>query len=274
MRKVIVLVICFLILSCSRRQHDQNANAIQVMRTSAPPASLYDPTTFLKDPFRPDSLVERITLDLNGDSKLDTVDLLRPIRWTDPGDFHFLRFSLSGATSITFKDIEGWDSLGRDCDGCLNSISYIHSKHVALYRRSDRSFLVFLLGVAYASSPGRLTVLSVSADSINLIHNGQFWVKTIADVNGDGVPDIVGKRSGSESWGVFESYQPFYIYLMPAFVLAPRSLLREYNLSHYYGFADDTTGKSFVVVHLEGKVPFVMRQDEAEKLYGQGGGAP
>lgn len=68
-----------------------------------------------------------------------------------------------------------------------------------------------------------------------------FGLEEIADLAGDGEPDLAGEQSFSQQSGCLRSYDPFVVYRFAdrshRRLVYSLSLSRTYNLKHYYGWA-------------------------------------
>ncbi len=131
-------------------------------------------------------------------------------------------------------------------------------------------------GWAYASDPGSFhtLILSDGAAPREVLGSDTFLLTDVVDLDGDGVPEIVGKHSLSQAWGrCFTTYDPFAVYRLPSSsaATAERSLdlSERYNRSHYYGWVGPDASEDWAVVKCARGGPKIMKATEAERLFGK-----
>jgi hypothetical protein len=99
--------------------------------------------------------------------------------------------------------------------------------------------LLFAFGYAYASDPFHLIILGLDRTGYpRLLFHRDFDLEAVADVDGDGRADLVGRATVPQGLGqCAATYDPFAVYRlglssgsMPKYDLA---LSRTYNLAHY-----------------------------------------
>ncbi len=115
---------------------------------------------------------------------------------------------------------------------------YVYSS-ASLRDREGRPLIV-VFGYAFASDPGAIRV--VGLDSARrprvLLADETFALADVRDLDGDGVPELIGRRSLSQTSGECRAtYDPYAVYRLGAsgelrFRYSER-LSRKYNLGHY-----------------------------------------
>ena len=142
--------------------------------------------------------------------------------------------------------------------------------------------VIALMGHAYAREleSVRLVSIDVSGQPYVLFSSPTFEIRDVADVDGDGVAEFIGKPSLAEQSGsCFESYDPFSVYQLPkdpgpiAAVLSI-PLSERYNVDHYYGWAGPKAREDFVVVRCAPGKPLVMTRADAEREFGNADDSP
>jgi len=156
----------------------------------------------------------------------------------------------------------------------------IASDYLLLLPSAMGSPVLFVFGYGYASSPGSLHVIALSAGGkpYEIFSEREFDLYDFVDVDGDGLPEIVGKRCMSQGWGDdFLTYDPYSVFRLPQLhsegpATYSLPLSRRYNLRHYYGWAGPDCSEDFtVVLHPPGGGrPVVVKKEEAERMSGHG----
>ncbi len=226
--------------------------------------------------FKPEVLVETILFDADLDGQIDTVRLFRPPDWADPGDYHFISIRLVSKHHFSLGYKGGWSSLMNESDSTvfptLRKLTVVQSQNIFALRIDSASTAVLLFGVQYASSPGQLTVLKVLRDTVRIVYRDDISISSITDVDGDGVPDLIGAQY-IEAWEAdsvrYETYNPYEIVSLASFRSVDQSIVNRYNDEHYFGTPQDRTTGPYVVVRLKNRKPFIMSEAEAYSKYGQ-----
>ncbi len=226
--------------------------------------------------FKPEVLVETILFDADLDGQIDTVRLFRPPDWADPGDYHFISIRLASKHHFSLGYKGGWSSLMNESDSTvfptLRKLTVVQSQNIFALRIDSASTAVLLFGVQYASSPGQLTVLKVLRDTVRIVYRDDISISSITDVDGDGVPDLIGAQY-IEAWEAdsvrYETYNPYEIVSLASFRSVDQSIVNRYNDEHYFGTPQDRTTGPYVVVRLKNRKPFIMSEAEAYSKYGQ-----
>jgi hypothetical protein len=134
--------------------------------------------------------------------------------------------------------------------------------------------LLFIFGRGRGSSPSSLHVLSSDKTGYPVVVCSlhEFELKALADVNGDGMSEIVGTHGLSQMRGkCYSTYDPYSVYSLPrAGARAKRSLAlsKKYNLKHYYGWAGPECREDILVdlCGPQGK-PRIMSMEETKRLF-------
>ena len=115
-----------------------------------------------------------------------------------------------------------------------------------------RYFMVF--GRAFASDPGGITVIHAGAKgATTLLSDDTFLLEAIADLDHDGLPELIGHRSLSQSFNdCMATYDPYTVYRQAtptgAFKAAPK-LSRSYTLAQGYPWAGPKAREDIGVSH-------------------------
>jgi hypothetical protein len=204
-----------------------------------------------------------------------------PSTWSDPGDFTRIRIRVPGQNEFRLTNKHSWVKYGSDEASTSPEISkmknLVGSKHVLALEATDKRTLLFLFGYSYASSPGSLDVLELSRTGQPrvVLHQEEFGLKDVRDLDGDGIAEIIGYPCLSQEFGNgLQTYDPFNVYELGEKPATPAqlslALSKSYNLKHYYGWAGAQCREDVaVVLHPPGGgKPRVMSMKEAEKLTG------
>jgi hypothetical protein len=195
------------------------------------------------------------------------------------GDFTRIRIRVPGQKEFSLSNKDGWmkyDSEGASRPSkALTTQNTVPSGHVlALKVAKDRTAL-FLFGYAYGSSPGSLDVLELAEDRQPrvVLHQKEFGLTDVRDLDGDNVAEIVGYPCLSQEFGNgLLTYDPFNVYKLGEPFAATSTLSvqlsKTYNLKHYYGWAGAKCSEDVaVVLHPPtGGKPIVLSTKNAEKL--------
>jgi hypothetical protein len=229
--------------------------------------------------------VETAHYDWNRDGKAYTFVLDIPKSWDAAGDYSRLRiFAPSGAESV-FTDDDGLTTLSDDLSpnwvlphlSALIKRNPVRSNHLLFLpfkRNSKKPFLLFMVGWAYASSPGSLHIIALNKGvPEQVLYKEQLGLQDYFPDNGDGSATIIGFPCLSQTWGNgLLTYDPYLVFSLPS--TGPERaqlsipLSKEYNLQHYYGWAGpDCSEKLAVVLHPPGGgKPVIMEAKKAEAL--------
>lgn len=227
--------------------------------------------------------VERFQFEWDGHPDV-RVTLELPTNWDEGGEFSRVRIQVPGKKEFVLEDDVGWAHF-RSEDATLpddfakTAKNLVRSRNVLAVRVSASRTALFLFGIAYGSSPGRLDVLEIGSDGQPraVLHKDELGVKAVRDLDGDGIAELVGYPCLSQGFGNdLLTYDPFNVYKLGAKPAAQAELSlplsKHYNLKHYYGWAGPSCSEDFaVVLHPPGGgKPRVMSTRDAEKLTGSG----
>ena len=229
--------------------------------------------------------VETVRFDWNRDGKAYTFILDIPKRWDAAGDYSRLRIFAPNGTKSVFTDDEGLTKLSDDLSPnwvvphltALIKRNPVRSNHLLFLpfkRNSKRPFLLFMVGWAYASSPGSLHIIALNKGvPEQVLYKEQLGLLDYFPDNGDGSATIIGFPCLSQTWGNgLLTYNPYLVFSLSstgterAQLSIPLS--KRYNLQHYYGWAGpDCSEKLAVVLHPPGGgKPVIMDAKKAEAL--------
>lgn len=251
--------------------------AFNYMRTCKFIGCLLILTAVLSTPFQAQQktnwqIVERFVYDWNGRGKTTF------ILGKGPSDnaFSRVRIEVPGEREFTIVDKDGFDvAIGTQAWTPLRlqelSKNLIPSNKVLMLpigSVDDRRTAVFLIGYAYASSPGSLWVITLGEKGAPKVayHWNEMGLRDFSDLNDDGYNEIVGYPCLSEEFGNYlVSYDPLKV-----FTLAPGEhhysleLSKNYNLKHYVWAVPECSEK-FAVLELPGRKLQVFPMKEAER---------
>jgi hypothetical protein len=224
--------------------------------------------------------VSSFSFDWDGHKDVQVV-LEIPLSWSAPGDFTRIRIRVPGQKEFVLSNKNGWvkyasDDASQPSDA-LKVKNLVHSDHVLALKVAENRTALFLLGYAYASSPGSLDALEISTDSQPRVvfHRDEFGLKDVRDLDGDGVAEVAGYHCLSQEFGNgLLTYDPFNVYKLGATSTSPAKislpLSKAYNLKHYYGWAGAQCSEDIaVVLHPpKGGKPIIVPTKEAERITG------
>ncbi|MFN2598152.1 MAG: hypothetical protein ABR563_13315 [Pyrinomonadaceae bacterium] len=167
------------------------------------------------------------------------------------------------------KASDGW------LDKKLAAENLLKSNYLFLTNRlknGEGTPMLIVFGAAKASAPGSLRVLSLDKTGypVEVLSDDNFQLTSLADLDGDGIAEIVGKHCLSQLSGAgVSTYDPYSVYRVSRVGKAAYSLTlsRSYNLRHYYGWAGrDCREDVLVALHPRKGKPRIVSAKEAERL--------
>lgn len=219
MRNLIFLIIFAVILGCNIQPKNSTIQKIKKQKFSNEKKSIELIGKIFQKSNNQLSFekIQLIQLDLNEDEYKDTI-LLEKIKewinveesqhykWTDPGEFHRIKISISGGKEMILLNTSGWmeNNFLAEYDKDFNNENMIKSEYITIKRASDENILIFISGYTYASTPGLLTIVNIyNNDNPILIFNLNTELFNFKDYNKDGVKDL-----GTTVWdGFYEDEQ-------------------------------------------------------------------
>jgi len=134
-------------------------------------------------------------------------------------------------------------------DNVLKSKTFYLSPH---FKDATGAPLVIVLGMAFASDPGSIRVVALPADGKPRLafSNDTFEPSEIADLDGDGLYELIGRPSYSQSYSdCMKTYDPFAVYSVAGKTLRySEDLSRRYNQQHYYGWAGPKASEKVAII--------------------------
>ncbi len=224
--------------------------------------------------------VETLHYDWAGPGKPATLILEIPSDYDAGGEFTRVRILTPGNPEFVLVDEDGLTNFRRyTCQFSelvvCKTRNLVFSERVFFYRLPSGQILVFLFGWGYASSPGSFHVVALDARGMphEILSLKEFDLYDLVDLDGDGIPEFVGKKCLSQEWGDhLLTYDPYSVYRIPkeSTVVASYSLelSKQYNLKNYYGWAGpDCREDVAVVLHPPGGgKPVIINSRDAERL--------
>ncbi|HEX8161842.1 MAG TPA: hypothetical protein VF538_08225 [Pyrinomonadaceae bacterium] len=175
----------------------------------------------------------------------------KPPNNTASGDPTRLRIRVPGKPEFVLLDEGGINQIGGElANKRLAAKNLLRSPYLYLSPdlKSPQGLpMLIVFGWAHAGSPGSIHVLALDADGYpsEVFAAESLVLADLADVDGDGRREIVGKNYDSE--GLVEclsTYNPYAVYRLPPSGAGKAkyslALSRAYNLKHYYGWAGAT----------------------------------
>jgi len=211
------------------------------------------------------------------------VTLEIPTSWNDPGDFTRILISVPGKQLFVLTNKEGWVKYAAQEAVVSPEVAkknVVDSEYLLALRATGHDrLLLFLIGYAYASSPGTLDVIEISPSGQPrvILHRDELGLAGFHDLDGDDVAEIVGRPCLSQVFGNgLITYDPLHVFKLAvepggrAMLSLP--LTKSYNLAHYYGWAGPVCSEKYaVVLHPpKGGRPVVTTLEKAEQMTASG----
>lgn len=223
--------------------------------------------------------VETLHFDWAGPGQTATFILELPVEHEDLGDFTRLRIQTPGHPEFVLTDEDGLVKFRKgNCpslDFCKRK-NLVASDRLLLLPVAGRRPVLFVFGWEYASSPGSLHAIALQKDGApyELFAEKEFSLSDFVDLDGDGLPEIIGKRCFSQGWGNdLLTYDPYSVFRLPKSQTGNATysleLSERYNVEHYYGWVGPNCSEEYaVVLHPPGGgKPVIVKSKEAEKLF-------
>jgi hypothetical protein len=198
------------------------------------------------------------------------------------------RLRITGANRIDFV-VSAEGGLVKLTQGLLEPtlrhLNTVAASYVFLPRNvvaADGTPLLIVTGWAFASDPGSLRVIALNEQRrpYLVFSSDTFDLSALADLDGDGLAEIIGKHSLSQMFGpedpshpgrhCFLTYDPFLVYHLPARpggkALYSLDVSRQYNLGHYYGWVGPEASEDWTVVVCGPGKPRIMKKSDADRL--------
>jgi hypothetical protein len=226
--------------------------------------------------FKADELVEELHFDADRDGRSDTLRLFRLSNWSDPGDFHYITIGLASGKHFSYPNEEGWASLAAASDTfafpALRTMSKVSSANLFLVQIDSSSSTILLFGYAYASSPGKLTAIRLSRDSIVALLDEEIAISSVGKEDYEAFPFLVC-NNGGEAWGndsvQYSTYVESVLLSFIAFKPVSQETQDRWIADHMVLKPPPGVAGPYVVVHLRDRGPFVMNEAEAYRRYGK-----
>jgi hypothetical protein len=195
MKAYLYLLFLLTILSCNKNQQGIEINP-----------------EFIEPFFRNDHLypenpkfefieVERYTIDLNNNQKLDTIKLRKLKDWNDPGDFHQIEIILDNDSSIVKTEFGGWVRFGHNysVNENLVNMNLVDSDLILVPNINKNQKIVVAFGWVYASQPGLVTIFESNGNKPQLLFNTQFDLYSIDENQFTGIFEFRDYEEASEN---------------------------------------------------------------------------
>jgi hypothetical protein len=197
-----------------------------------------------------------------------------------PGDPTRVRIRVQGRPDFVLIDEGGINQVGGELvNKRLAAKNLVRSSYLYLspdLKSAEGLPMLVVFGWASAGSPGSLHVLALdkSGRPSEVFTAKSLVLANLADVDGDGRREIIGKYYDSETWHkCLSTYNPYRVYRLPSSGAGKASyslaLSRAYNLKHYFGWAGATYREDVVVntcARRDGK-PRLMSAKRARRIY-------
>ena len=188
------------------------------------------------------------------------VTLEIPKTWINPGDFTRIRIRVPGQREFVLSNKDGWVKYGSEevsSSAELRKRKNLIPSEFLLALKTDHHnrTVLFLLGYSYASSPGNLDVLELSATGQPrvVLHRLELGLLDVRDLDSDGVAEVIGYPCLSQEFGNgLLTYDPLNVFKLGSIpgeaAKLSIPLTKNYNLEHYYGWAGPKCSEDFAVV--------------------------
>ncbi len=224
--------------------------------------------------------VETLRYDWAAAGKPATFILEIPSSYDGGGEFTRVRILTPGHPEFVLLDEDGLTNLKDTCEykkkvGLCKKPNLASSDRLFFSRLPSGRTLLFVFGWAYASSPGSFHALALDSKGMphEILSLKEFDLDDMIDVDGDGIPEFVGKKCFSQEWGNhLLTYDPYSVYKLPSSPSEAATysldLSKLYNLKNYYGWAGrDCREDVAVVLHPpHGGNPIIAASKEAERI--------
>ncbi|MEE8201972.1 MAG: hypothetical protein V3R29_12500 [Candidatus Acidoferrales bacterium] len=222
--------------------------------------------------------VETFDYDWSKDGKAERFILEIQDDWDAGGEFTRLRISTDGPKEFVIESSAGWTKFSEGISDKLDSVNNLVGSQYLLFLpfQPGEPPLLFIFGWPYGSSYGTLHVIGlIDGRPQILLEKDGYFITEYTDLDGDGLPELVGWPCMEEVWGPgFRSYNPYQVYKLPknkGSALLSLPLSKKYNAEHYVGWAGpECTNKLVVVTPPGGDKPVIMKRKDAEKLFYRG----
>lgn len=228
--------------------------------------------------------MEQVRYDWAGDNKPYDFVLRKPAGYNDAGEYTQLQIMQKGEVLLQLNDEGGLVSLADALtqeNKQLKKKNLLKSKNLLIIpslRGKSKHQLLLLFGWAYGSSPGSLHIIALGDDGIpkEILNLENFEIHSIADLDRDTIPELIGYPCFSQTWGPdysFLTYDPFHVYHFGASATSAMKLdldlTETYNKNNYYGWAGAECSEDIAVVlhHPGGGKPVVMDATKARSLF-------
>ncbi|MCH8331767.1 MAG: hypothetical protein IH946_10400 [Bacteroidetes bacterium] len=182
-------------------------------------------------------LIEEFTIDLNANGKADTIRLSNP-PIDDPGVYGKLVITLSDGSIFEYQKPDAYDKI--DSTVTFGMENMLASKNLFCFQHDKKSYLV-LFGYHFASNPPVITIIEIAGNKATTIFDKNLDLYEIADLNGDGVPDMAAKTDYPMVFDRLEedlsyfvgSFVPYEISNLDGSIMVDKQISNAYNKEHY-----------------------------------------
>ena len=204
------------------------------------------------------------------------------------GDFTQLEIIRQGRVVLTVTDEDGIskydEGIEQNSDmqkmAGKNLLPSMHLLMMPKVTGQSRFPLLFLFGWSYTSSPGKLHVIALGDEGVTkeILSLKHFYVRGLANLTNNPVPQLIGKKCFSQSWGEGSdtlTYDLYSVYRFGDTAISPMifdlELSKKYNETNYHGWAGPNCREDVaVVLHPPGGgKPVIMDDQKAKALIKQ-----
>jgi hypothetical protein len=228
--------------------------------------------------------IEVVRYDWHADGQEYEFVLLVPSVYDAGGDFTRLDIARYGKVVYTLTDSDGLTKYNDDwIDGnwLFRKKNILKSKYLLMVpgiKGNSNYPLLLLFGWSYASSPGSLHIVALGNDGIpkDILNLTNFDITRFADLNQDSIPELIGNKCLSQSWGPdydFLTYDPYSVYRFGSGATSQMvfdiKLTESFNRQNYYGWAgpECSEDKAIVLHPPGGGKPLLLDADKAKNLF-------
>ncbi|HNV82595.1 MAG: hypothetical protein WBK94_02395 [Tenuifilaceae bacterium] len=138
------------------------------------------------------TLIDKIPYDIDKDEVKDTILVYKIKDWSDPGDYQRLDIKLSSGELTKIYNLGDWINMEKEQLDRFQNINKLKSKRFLITDISKEKTLLIIFGWAYASSPGKLTIIELRKGNLIPILQTKFDLLRLEDLDYDGEKELIG----------------------------------------------------------------------------------